>query len=213
MENKKQFTGVWIPIEIFRDDRINAVQKLLLSEIRAFSLMDASYLKSNRTIADEMNVSEVTVTRSITKLKELGIIDVDHKKGRVRVIKLTSVPSQIDEAAYKLLTRQGSQNDDINKQYKGTVKRTIKREGKKCTLEEAKEYFVSKGNSDLEAEKFYDYYEANGWVQGAGKKKIKNWKAAANNWMRNQSKYTTKNEGFNQTNYDLGKLKRFVAEG
>ena len=32
------------------------------------------------------------------------------------------------------------------------------------------------------AERFFAYYETNGWVQGAGKKPIKNWKACVRTW-------------------------------
>ncbi len=57
------------------------------------------------------------------------------------------------------------------------------------------EYFASLAESDSsEAEQFYDHYEANGWVQGKGKP-IKNWKAAARNWMRRKGKYSSHQRG------------------
>ncbi|HEY4538403.1 MAG TPA: transcriptional regulator [Faecalibacter sp.] len=57
------------------------------------------------------------------------------------------------------------------------------------TLDEAKEYFQEKGKPMLDAEKFFYYFESVGWLVG-GKTKMKNWKAAANNWMINASQYT-----------------------
>lgn len=49
--------------------------------------------------------------------------------------------------------------------------------------------FFKKSNAPLiEAQKFYDHYEANGWLVG-GKSKMKNWHAAARNWLLNTKKF------------------------
>jgi len=53
---------------------------------------------------------------------------------------------------------------------------------KKPSLDEVKIFFKEKGHP-LEAEKFFDYYEANGWR--VGKNPMKSWKPAVNNWIRN----------------------------
>ena len=55
-------------------------------------------------------------------------------------------------------------------------------------MEEIKDFFLSSKGTDLEADKFFNYYESNGWLVG-GKSKMKNWKAAAKNWMANASKF------------------------
>lgn len=55
-------------------------------------------------------------------------------------------------------------------------------------LEEIKDFFQSAGGGEMEADKFFNYYESNGWMVG-GKSKMKNWKAAAKNWMANASKF------------------------
>lgn len=55
------------------------------------------------------------------------------------------------------------------------------------TLEMIKEFFLSAKADVKEADKFFNYYESNGWH--VGKNKMKNWKAAAKNWMANASKY------------------------
>jgi len=43
-----------------------------------------------------------------------------------------------------------------------------------------KEINIVSPNSN--AERFFNYYETNGWVQGAGKKPIKSWKACVKTW-------------------------------
>lgn len=55
-------------------------------------------------------------------------------------------------------------------------------------LQEVKSYFLEKENTIIEAEKFYNYFESNGWLVG-GKTKMKDWKAAARNWMLNLKRF------------------------
>jgi hypothetical protein len=58
----------------------------------------------------------------------------------------------------------------------------------KPTPQELISYFKTKEQASTEAEKFYNYFESNGWLVG-GKTPMKNWKAAANNWMLNAEKF------------------------
>jgi hypothetical protein len=89
-----------------------------------------------------------------------------------------------------------NENEDIN-----TNESIIKLQPlnkKFCKFEEAIEHFsirlgIQQGK--IEAEKFYNYYESNGWK--VGKNPMKNWKAAANNWITNSNTYakgTTNNQ-------------------
>jgi hypothetical protein len=58
-------------------------------------------------------------------------------------------------------------------------------------LELTKEYFKFQEYSEFEAERFFNYYSSNGWLIG-GKTKMKDWKAAARNWMMNTNKFNAK---------------------
>ena len=55
-------------------------------------------------------------------------------------------------------------------------------------LSSVQEYFSSQNFPSVEAEKFYNYFQSNGWLVG-GKAAMKNWQAAANNWMLNAQKF------------------------
>jgi hypothetical protein len=55
-------------------------------------------------------------------------------------------------------------------------------------LQEVQEYFASQKFPTVEAEKFYNYFQSNGWLVG-GRTKMKDWKAAARNWMLNAQKF------------------------
>jgi hypothetical protein len=55
-------------------------------------------------------------------------------------------------------------------------------------LNEVQEYFTSQEYPSIEAEKFFNYFESNGWLVG-GKTKMKDWQAAARNWILNTGKF------------------------
>ncbi len=44
-------------------------------------------------------------------------------------------------------------------------------------------YFVELGSNKAEGQKFFDYFTSNGWRIG-GKTPMKDWRAAARNWVR-----------------------------
>lgn len=56
------------------------------------------------------------------------------------------------------------------------------------SMEDVVAAFVGMGSTEHEATRYWDYYTANGWK--VGRNAMKDWKAAARNWVRNQTKYT-----------------------
>lgn len=58
------------------------------------------------------------------------------------------------------------------------------------TEDESIEFFTINGSSAQEAKRFFDYYTANGWK--VGRNSMKDWKAAARNWMRRAGEYNSK---------------------
>lgn len=57
------------------------------------------------------------------------------------------------------------------------------------SLELVKEFFKLQDYPEIEAERFFNYYTSNGWLIG-GKTKMKDWNAAARNWMLTTSKFS-----------------------
>jgi hypothetical protein len=53
---------------------------------------------------------------------------------------------------------------------------------------EVQQYFDSQKYPSVEAAKFYNYFQSNGWLVG-GRTKMKDWQAAARNWMLNANKF------------------------
>lgn len=77
-----------------------------------------------------------------------------------------------------------------------TVKRFVK-----PTLEEVQAYCQERHNS-LSAERFIDYYEANGWK--VGKNPMKDWKAAVRTWEKNG--FSNEKQDKNETDIDKYKF-------
>ena len=68
------------------------------------------------------------------------------------------------------------------------------------TVEQVREY-ADKAGLNLDAERFVDYYTANGWKVG-GRTPMKDWQAAARNWARRDKPKTSKGFDYeNQRNY------------
>jgi hypothetical protein len=61
-------------------------------------------------------------------------------------------------------------------------------------------YFKEKNTPTIEAEKFYNHFESNGWLVG-GKTKMKDWKAAIRNWILNSQNFSKQaTQSFSGTN-------------
>ena len=68
-------------------------------------------------------------------------------------------------------------------------------------------YMITKGlNDNLEASKFCDFYESNGWK--VGKNKMKCWKAAVRNWLKNNNEKAS--QGKTKTSGNLSACEAFI---
>ena len=114
-------------------------------------------------------MSESTIKRALQKLREDNIIEV---------MQLDKNP--MNKTNWYTLTNRLGQFEPIeefslnqSKQYKtNNVKQTFI----VPTLEELKNEFPN-----LDAQRFHDFYSSKGWM--VGKNKMKDWRAAARNWL------------------------------
>lgn len=72
---------------------------------------------------------------------------------------------------------------DIDKKEKDKKKKRKTDVFQKPSEEEIMEYCNSIGHGEFDAQRFVDYYDANGWK--VGKNPMKDWKATVRNWIRN----------------------------
>ena len=152
-----------------------------------------------------------TVERAINIFKDLGLIEI-LDNGAIYMMDIQNyIGESSSEGDRKRLQRKRVENEkkalesgqmsnkyldkyppeiEIEKEIDTDKEIEKEREDKKAssrfippTLEEVSA-FIAENNYRVNAEKFIDYYNANGWM--VGKTKMKDWKAAVRNWHRNE---------------------------
>lgn len=86
--------------------------------------------------------------------------------------------SRVDKSRVDKMESTGAQSDKPTDTPPPKAKRFVK-----PTLEDIRVYCQSRRN-DVDPERFYDYYESNGWR--VGKSPMKDWKAAVRTWERSE---------------------------
>lgn len=92
----------------------------------------------------------------------------------------------------KNISIESNFEDSIEEDYLEADEKEKKSSAKKKenpSLDLVKEYFKHQDYSEIEAERFFNYYTSNGWLIG-GKTKMKDWNAAARNWVLTTSKFS-----------------------
>ena len=131
-DNERDFKGVWIPKEVWLDTRLNALEKIILTEIDSLDSSERGCWASNKHLAEFCQCSESKVSTAISKLIKLGYLYVQSFDGRLRELKsrLSNFERQdakICEAGYQNLKESNTySNTDNNTDSK-------KKERKKAT--------------------------------------------------------------------------------
>lgn len=92
----------------------------------------------------------------------------------------------------KNISIESNLEDSVGKDFLETGEKEKKSSAKKKespSLESVKEFFKVEVYPEIEAERFFNYYTSTGWLIG-GKTKMKDWNAAARNWMLTTSKFS-----------------------
>lgn len=82
---KREFKGIWIPAEVWLDQRLTALDKMILMEIDSLDNEDGCYA-SNEYLAGFCQCSQSKVSSAVARLKELGYIRVRSFDGRKRIL-------------------------------------------------------------------------------------------------------------------------------
>lgn len=84
---EREFKGVWIPKQIWLDDRLEALDKMIFAVIDSFTSEEKNCFASNKYFADFCKCSERKVSNSITKLIKYGYVDKVNFDGRTRQLR------------------------------------------------------------------------------------------------------------------------------
>ena len=85
---ERDFKGIWIPKEIWLDDRLTALEKVILAEIDSLDADEyGGCIASNEYLAEFCKCSTNKVALAVSKLKELGYIELVSFDGRTRKLK------------------------------------------------------------------------------------------------------------------------------
>ena len=93
--------------------------------------------------------------------------------------------NRVHKSILKLLNDNDINWDGTQIEYK---EKDFNESAKPRTITDAIDYFLVKGSNKQEAEKFYFFYESNGWK--VGKNPMKDWKMAASGWISRNKKNT-----------------------
>lgn len=123
MTENRDFKGVWIPKEVWLDTRLNALEKIILTEIDSLDSTERGCYASNQALAEFCQCSENKVSVAVSKLIELGYIYLQKFDGRTRELKsrLTkkqSLPFEKTKSAFD----NKKDNNITNKTLNNTVK-------------------------------------------------------------------------------------------
>ena len=86
-ESERSFKGIWIPKRVWYDEKLNALDKIILMEIDSLDSGVRGCYASNKHIAEFCQCSETKVSTAITKLKNLGYLQIQNFDGRQRILK------------------------------------------------------------------------------------------------------------------------------
>jgi hypothetical protein len=184
-----------IPASIRYDKDLTANAKLLYGEITALAQKNGVCYATNKYFAELYNVSQVSVSKWINSLVNKRYINLEivYKEGTKEILNryLTLVYDPIKENLYTPIKEKLKENNtssinntSINiKEINNNKLLFTKKSFKKPSLDEVKQY-CSERKNNIDAEKFIDYYDSNGWK--IGRTPMKDWKAAIRTWEKNQ---------------------------
>ena len=83
---ERKFKGVWIPADVWLDERLSLVEKCVLVEIDSLSTSEEGCTASNLYLAKFAQLSIRTVVNAIAKLYSLDLITITNNGSKHRII-------------------------------------------------------------------------------------------------------------------------------
>lgn len=208
----KQPDFLQIKWQFIRHKDTTLLEKIILIEI--FNLSQKQVCNaSNEHFSNRLEIAKSSVSRSISSLERKGYINTVIKPNTrnfdrtitINNLSLTinNLSKSVNKLLFDLLTiciesKENIENKNIEVNIKESKPKKKTSIFKKPAHEEIQQYLIDK-NKQMDINHFYDFYESKNWM--VGRNKMKCWKSATNNWIRNNNKFTGSKNGTNQSNY------------
>ena len=132
----------------------------------------------------------VPYINNINNTNIINIAKQENLKNEKKLIFTNSIFDEVQESDLKIEKEKEKKLREKKKNIgEAPLSCRAKSRPPKPTLEETQIYFLEKNFPEVEAQRFFNYFESNGWLVG-GRTKMKDWKAAARNWMLNSKKFS-----------------------
>ena len=214
---KKSYFAI-IPANVRYDDDLSANAKLLYGEITALCNEKGYCWASNDYFSQLYGKSTRTIRRWIGDLINKNYIksEISKEDGNLRLISIadplrTKMSIPMDKNVLTPMDKNVPHNNTIinntlnNNSYIYSSNSRVKNKKKFIppTIEEVREYAKSR-NSNVDIQKFYDYYSVAKWHDKDGKP-VKNWKQRLITWESNNRYKPNKKPEIDET-FDINSI-------
>ena len=200
--------------------RLSAVQLAIWADTWTWTKQGQKAFRTNEQLAEMFGCTVKSVSKAIAGLKSAGMIGASMPNGRQRFLTAiiptnvhpherpsspTSILPNVHAASPPTSTLHPPERPpcipsnvhQVDNRIEQIVEHPVeqkaapKKEARPNCLAVVIDAFLEAGSTEDEANRYFDYYTANGWR--VGRSPMKDWKAAARNWLRNASKFNSKN--------------------
>ena len=179
----RAFRGVWIPANIYLDERLTPTEIYLLAEVESLDTGDGC-LADNKYLATFCKCDIRSISRFLTHLRTIGLVDIETLGNKRKIRRIPSEAKTVE-----------------------TMQRFTP-----PTIEEVRAYCEERRNG-IDAERFVDFYAARGWMVAKGMKMVdwraclRSWERSTD-----YGKDKKKDVGMMEHNYTEEKLKGALVD-
>lgn len=158
-------------------------------KFQGYDVPRGSFVTGRKKLAEATGLTEQQVRTALNHLKLTNNITIKttNKFSVITIVNYDEYQKNDQQFNQQVTNKQPTNNQQITtiEEYKNLIKNS---EGERIasptpTLPEIISYGSTIGAGEEYCERFYNHYEAIGWLNGSGNK-IKNWKLVLNNWFK-----------------------------
>lgn len=195
----RDFKGIWIPADLWLDENLSALDKIIYAEIDSLDCGDGCFA-GNEYLAEFCQCSERKISDAVAKLIDIGYIETARFDGRRRILRV-----RVAKNARQSRKKCDAESQKVRGSYsRNNIGNNIKNNNNKPSVEEIRDYCAERKNN-INADEFFDYYESVGWM--VGKKKMTDWRAAVRTWERNKKTETQPDSSYNLSEFTEKSIK------